>query len=40
MIIRHLILPENLAGSDRVILWIAENISRNSYVISMDQFHS
>jgi putative pyruvate formate lyase activating enzyme len=30
MIIRHLILPENLAGSDRIILLIAENISRNS----------
>jgi putative pyruvate formate lyase activating enzyme len=39
MIIRHLVLPENLAGSDRVLSWIAENISRDSYVNIMDQYH-
>jgi len=38
-IIWYLGLPENLAGSDRVIPWIAENISRNSYVNIMDKFH-
>jgi putative pyruvate formate lyase activating enzyme len=39
MIIRHLVLPENLAGSDSVLPWIAENISRDSYVNIMNQYH-
>jgi putative pyruvate formate lyase activating enzyme len=39
MIIRHLVLPENLAGSDRVLPWIVENISRDAYVNIMDQYH-
>jgi putative pyruvate formate lyase activating enzyme len=39
MIIRHLVLPENLAGSDKVLPWIAEEISRESYINIMDQYH-
>jgi putative pyruvate formate lyase activating enzyme len=39
MIIRHLVLPENLAGSDTVLPWIAREISRDSYVNIMDQYH-
>ena len=39
MIIRHLVLPENLAGSDLMLPWIAENISRDSYVNIMNQYH-
>ena len=39
IIIRHLVLPENLAGSDSVLPWIAENISRDSYVNIMNQYH-
>jgi putative pyruvate formate lyase activating enzyme len=39
LIIRHLVLPENLAGSDRVLPWIAQEISRNSYVNIMDQYY-
>jgi len=39
MIIRHLVLPENLAGSDQVLSWIAEHISRDAYVNIMDQYH-
>jgi putative pyruvate formate lyase activating enzyme len=39
MIIRHLVLPQNLASSDIVLPWIAENISRESYVNIMDQYH-
>jgi putative pyruvate formate lyase activating enzyme len=39
MIIRHLVLPENLAGSDLVLPWIAEEISRDSYVNIMPQYH-
>jgi len=39
MIIRHLVLPDNLAGSDNILPWIAEEISRESYVNIMDQYH-
>jgi putative pyruvate formate lyase activating enzyme len=39
LLVRHLVLPENLAGSDRVLPWIAENISRDTYVNIMDQYH-
>jgi len=39
MIIRHLVLPENLAGSDIVLPWIAREISRDSYVNIMDQYY-
>jgi putative pyruvate formate lyase activating enzyme len=39
IIIRHLVLPENLAGSGRVLPWIAENLSRDSNVNFMNQYH-
>ena len=39
LIIRHLVLPGNLAGSDKILPWIAEEISRDSYVNIMDQYH-
>jgi len=39
MIIRHLVLPENLAGSDTVLPWIARELSPDSYVNIMDQYH-
>jgi putative pyruvate formate lyase activating enzyme len=39
LLVRHLVLPENLAGSDVVLPWIADEISRDTYVNIMDQFH-
>jgi len=39
LIIRHLVLPENLAGTYEVMKFIAEEISKNSYVNLMDQYH-
>jgi putative pyruvate formate lyase activating enzyme len=39
LVIRHLVLPENLAVSDRVLPWIAQEVSLNSYVNIMDQYH-
>lgn len=39
LLVRHLVLPDNLAGSGRVLPWIAENISRNTYVNIMGQYH-
>jgi putative pyruvate formate lyase activating enzyme len=38
LIIRHLVLPDNLADSDRVMEFIASEISRNAYVNIMDQY--
>jgi putative pyruvate formate lyase activating enzyme len=39
LIIRHLVLPQNLAGSDEVLPWIARDLSRDAYVNIMDQYH-
>jgi putative pyruvate formate lyase activating enzyme len=38
LIIRHLVLPDNLADSDRVMEFIASEISKNAYVNIMDQY--
>ncbi|MBT9130688.1 MAG: hypothetical protein DDT40_00322 [candidate division WS2 bacterium] len=38
LLIRHLVLPENLAGSFEVLKFIASEISINSYVNIMDQY--
>jgi len=38
LIIRHLVLPDNLADSDRVMEFIASEISRDAYVNIMDQY--
>jgi putative pyruvate formate lyase activating enzyme len=39
LLVRHLVLPGNLAGSDLVLPWIAKEISRDTYVNIMDQYH-
>jgi putative pyruvate formate lyase activating enzyme len=39
LIIRHLVLPENLAGSEEVMKFISSEISIDSYVNVMDQYH-
>ena len=39
LLIRHLVLPDNLAGSDVVLPWIAREISADSYVNIMAQYH-
>ena len=39
LIIRHLVLPGGLAGSGDILPWIAREISRDSYVNIMDQYH-
>lgn len=38
LLVRHLILPDNLAGTDRVIQFLAEEISKNTYLNLMDQY--
>lgn len=39
LLIRHLVLPNKLADSEEVLRFIAEKISKNTYVNIMDQYH-
>jgi putative pyruvate formate lyase activating enzyme len=38
LLVRHLVLPGNLAGSEKVLNFIAREISRNTYLNLMDQY--
>ena len=38
LLVRHLVLPENLAGSKAVIAFLAEEISKDTYLNLMDQY--
>lgn len=38
LLIRHLVLPNNLAGSEKILKFIASELSRNTYVNIMDQY--
>jgi putative pyruvate formate lyase activating enzyme len=39
LLVRHLILPNDIAGSEEVFKFIAEKISKNTYLNIMDQYH-
>jgi len=38
LLVRHLVLPENMAGTAEAVRFIAEEISKNTYVNIMDQY--
>jgi putative pyruvate formate lyase activating enzyme len=38
LLVRHLVLPGGIAGTDRVLAFLAEEISRNTYINLMDQY--
>jgi putative pyruvate formate lyase activating enzyme len=38
LIVRHLVLPHNLAGTDKVLKWIAEKLSQETYISLMAQY--
>jgi putative pyruvate formate lyase activating enzyme len=38
LLVRHLVLPHNLAGTDKVLKWIAEKISKETYISLMAQY--
>jgi len=38
MVIRHLVLPNGLAGTEEVLRWIAENLSTSAYISLMSQY--
>jgi putative pyruvate formate lyase activating enzyme len=39
LLVRHLVLPQQLAGTEQVLAFLAEEISRNTYLNLMDQYH-
>ncbi|MCP4139815.1 MAG: radical SAM protein [Chloroflexi bacterium] len=39
LLVRHLVLPNNLANSEKVIAFLAEDISKNTYLNLMAQYH-
>lgn len=39
LLVRHLVLPEGIAGTKGVVRFIAEEISKNTYINIMDQYH-
>ena len=39
LLVRHLVLPANIAGTDKVLAFLAEEISTNTYLNLMDQYH-
>ena len=39
LLVRHLVLPERIAGTAEVVKFIAEEISKNTYINIMDQYH-
>lgn len=38
LIIRHLIMPQNLAGTDRFVKWVAQELSKDTCVNLMRQY--
>ncbi|MFO7613540.1 MAG: hypothetical protein R6W71_02770 [Bacteroidales bacterium] len=38
LMIRHLVMPNNVARSDRVMQWIGQNLPQNTYVNIMSQY--
>jgi putative pyruvate formate lyase activating enzyme len=38
LLVRHLIMPEGLAGSDELLRWLSEKVSKNTYLNIMDQY--
>ncbi|MCG6939089.1 MAG: radical SAM protein [Gammaproteobacteria bacterium] len=39
LLVRHLVLPEQLAGSETILAFLANEISGNTYLNLMDQYH-
>ena len=38
LMIRHLVMPNNVAGTKEVIEWIAQNLPKNTYLNIMAQY--
>ncbi|MCL2845059.1 MAG: radical SAM protein, partial [Chitinivibrionia bacterium] len=38
VLIRHLVLPENLAGTDKFVRWVADELGTDTHVNIMSQY--
>jgi len=38
LIIRHLVMPNNIAGTDKFVSWVAENLPKTTFVNIMSQY--
>ncbi len=38
LMIRHLVMPHNVSGTDKVVHWIANHLSRDTYINLMSQY--
>ncbi len=39
LIIRHLVMPNRVAGTRKFVQWVAQNLSKSTYVNIMSQYH-
>ena len=39
LMIRHLVMPNRVAGTEKFVRWVAENLSKSTYVNIMHQYH-
>jgi putative pyruvate formate lyase activating enzyme len=39
VLLRHLVMPDGLAGTAQVLSWIARELGKDSYVNLMSQYH-
>jgi putative pyruvate formate lyase activating enzyme len=39
LIIRHLVMPNRVAGTEKLLRWISETLPRSTYVNIMAQYH-
>ena len=39
LLVRHLVLPDRLAGTQKVVRFLAEEVSTNTYLNIMAQYH-
>jgi putative pyruvate formate lyase activating enzyme len=39
LLVRHLVLPDGLAGTAEIVRWLAEEVSKDTYINIMAQYH-
>jgi putative pyruvate formate lyase activating enzyme len=39
LLIRHLVMPNRVAGTKALVQWVSENLSKNTYMNIMSQYH-
>jgi putative pyruvate formate lyase activating enzyme len=39
VMIRHLVMPNNVAGTEKFVKWVAKNLPKSTYVNIMHQYH-